>query len=339
MAASSPVCLMSKATSTKSWLLHRRFSHLNFGTINHLTKQDLVDGLLKFKYDKDHLCFVCEYGKSKKATLSPNLVSSTHSKLELIHMDLCGPIRVESINGKKYILVIVDDYSRYTWVDFLRTKDEAPEMIKKFISQAHYENLGIMKQFSIARTPQQNGVVEIRNRTLAEAAQTMLIFSKAPEFLWDKAISTACFTQNQPKRLWKPSTLSLMKSQLWLLKQLFGPETNRFNTDDSLAEFTSRPSKEDLDNLFGPMYEEYFTKRSPEVSINFAAQTTLNNEDTPSSSLIIVEENEAPPLVSSSEEQISLISTNVAVESVQEDFVYLDRNTLITPYKFQRLDV
>ncbi|GKC76157.1 retrovirus-related pol polyprotein from transposon TNT 1-94, partial [Tanacetum coccineum] len=135
-------------------------------------------------------------GKSKKATLQPKLVSCTHSKLELMHMDLCGPMRVESINGTKYILVIVDDYSRYTWVYFLRTKDETPEMIKKFIAQTHYENLGIMQQFSIARTPQQNGVVERRNRTLVEAARTMLIFSKAPEFLWAEAISTACFMQN-----------------------------------------------------------------------------------------------------------------------------------------------
>ncbi|GJV87519.1 retrovirus-related pol polyprotein from transposon TNT 1-94 [Tanacetum coccineum] len=220
MAASSPVCLMSKATSTKSWLWHQRLSHLNFGTINHLTKQDLVDGLLKFKYDNDHLCFACEQGKRKKATLQPKLVPSTHYKLELIHMDLCRPMSVESINGNKYILVIVDDYSGYTWVYFLRTKDEALEMIKKFIAQvqlnfkvqiqkvktdngtefknatlqSHYEKLGIMKQFSIARTPQQNGVVERRNRTLVEAARTMLIFSKAPEFLWAKAISTACFT-------------------------------------------------------------------------------------------------------------------------------------------------
>ncbi|GJR04075.1 reverse transcriptase domain-containing protein [Tanacetum coccineum] len=119
MAASSPICLMSKATSMKSWLLHRRLLHLNFGTINDLTKQDFVDGLPKFKYDKDHLLFSCEWGKRTKATHPHKLVPSTHSKLELIHMDLCGPMRVESINGKKYILVIVDDYSRYTWVDFL----------------------------------------------------------------------------------------------------------------------------------------------------------------------------------------------------------------------------
>ncbi|GJW78460.1 retrovirus-related pol polyprotein from transposon TNT 1-94 [Tanacetum coccineum] len=112
MAASSPMCLMSRTTSTKSWLWHRRLSHLNFGTINQLTSNDLVDGLPKFKYTKDHLYLAYEQGKSEKASLPPKLVPSAESKLELLHMDLCGPIRVASINGKKYILVIVDDYSR-----------------------------------------------------------------------------------------------------------------------------------------------------------------------------------------------------------------------------------
>ncbi|GKB73070.1 retrovirus-related pol polyprotein from transposon TNT 1-94, partial [Tanacetum coccineum] len=135
MAASSPVCLMSRATSTKSWLWHRRLSHLNFGTINQLTSNDLVDGLPKLKYTKDHLCSACEQGKSKKASLPPKLVPSIESKLELLHMDLCGPMRVASINGKKYILMIVDDYSRYTWVYFLCTKDEAPDMIIDFVNQ------------------------------------------------------------------------------------------------------------------------------------------------------------------------------------------------------------
>ncbi|GJV16006.1 integrase, catalytic region, zinc finger, CCHC-type containing protein [Tanacetum coccineum] len=135
MATSLPVCLMSKATSTKSWLWHRRLSHLNFDIINDLTKHDLVDGLLKFKYDKDHICSACERGKSKKASHPPKLVPSSHSKLELLHMDLCGPMRVASINGKKYILVIVDDYSRFTWVYFLHIKDETPNIIKKFIAQ------------------------------------------------------------------------------------------------------------------------------------------------------------------------------------------------------------
>ncbi|GKF75475.1 retrovirus-related pol polyprotein from transposon TNT 1-94 [Tanacetum coccineum] len=135
MAASSPVCLMSRATSAKSWLWHRQLSQLNFGTINQLTSHDLVDGLSKFKYHKNHLSSACEQGKSKKASLPSKLVPSTESKLKLLHMDLCGPLRVASINGKKYILMIVDDYSRFTWVYFLRTKDEAPDMIIDFVNQ------------------------------------------------------------------------------------------------------------------------------------------------------------------------------------------------------------
>ncbi|GKC64236.1 retrovirus-related pol polyprotein from transposon TNT 1-94 [Tanacetum coccineum] len=215
--ASSPVCLMSKATLTKSWLWYRRLSHLNFRTINDLIKLNLVDGLPKFKYGKDHLCSACERGKSKKPSHPPKLVPSDHSKLELLHMDLCDPMRVASINGNNYILVIVDDFSRYTWVYFLHSKDETPEIIKKFIAQAqliykakvckirtdngiefkietlkaHYEKLGIMQQFSTARTSQKNGVVERRNHTLVEAARTMLIFSRLPEFLWAKAVATA----------------------------------------------------------------------------------------------------------------------------------------------------
>ncbi|GJT48589.1 integrase, catalytic region, zinc finger, CCHC-type containing protein [Tanacetum coccineum] len=111
MATSSPICLMSKDTSTKSWLWHLRFSHLNFGTINQLSKIELVDGLLRFKYDKYHLCSACEQGNNKKATFPSKLVPSINSKLELLHMDLCGPMKVEIVNGKRYILVIVDDYS------------------------------------------------------------------------------------------------------------------------------------------------------------------------------------------------------------------------------------
>ncbi|GJY45322.1 retrovirus-related pol polyprotein from transposon TNT 1-94 [Tanacetum coccineum] len=134
MAASSPICLMSKATFTKSWLWHCRLSHLNFGTINDLTKHDLVDGLRKLKYGKDYLCSACEWGKSKKSSHPSIVVPSNHSKLKLLHMDLCRPIRVASINRKKHILMIVDDYSRFTWVYFLHTNDETLEIIKNFIA-------------------------------------------------------------------------------------------------------------------------------------------------------------------------------------------------------------
>ncbi|GJT15482.1 retrovirus-related pol polyprotein from transposon TNT 1-94 [Tanacetum coccineum] len=127
MASASPIFLMARATSTKSWLWHQRLSHLNFDTINDLARNDLVTGLPKFKYHKVHLCPSCEQGKSKRASHPPKHVPNSKQRLHLLHMDLCGPMRIASINGKRYVLVIVDDYSRYTWVVFLRSKDEAPE--------------------------------------------------------------------------------------------------------------------------------------------------------------------------------------------------------------------
>ncbi|GJS52363.1 retrovirus-related pol polyprotein from transposon TNT 1-94, partial [Tanacetum coccineum] len=120
-------------------------------------------------------------------------------KLYLLHMDLYGPMRVASINRKRYILVIVADYSRFTWVKFLASKDEAPGFIIKFprIIQVglNAPSVGISHETSVARSPQQNGVVERRNRTLVEAARTMLIYAKAPLFLWAEAVATTCYTQ------------------------------------------------------------------------------------------------------------------------------------------------
>ncbi|GJU00931.1 retrovirus-related pol polyprotein from transposon TNT 1-94 [Tanacetum coccineum] len=133
MMASSPIYLLSKASKTKSWLWHRRLSHLNFGAINHLARHGLVRGLPKLKFEKDHLCSACAVGKSTKKPHKPKSEDTNQEKLYLVHMDLCGPMRVASVNGKKYILVIVDDYSRFTWVKCLRSKDEALVFIINFL--------------------------------------------------------------------------------------------------------------------------------------------------------------------------------------------------------------
>ncbi|GJV83250.1 retrovirus-related pol polyprotein from transposon TNT 1-94 [Tanacetum coccineum] len=137
-------------------------------------------------------------------------------------MDLCGLLRVQSINRNKYILVIVDDYFSFTWVKFLRSKDETPTFVINLLKQLqvglnktiwfvwtdngtkfvnkyltdYYESVGITHEKTVPRTPQQNGVVERQNRTLVKAARTMLIFSKALLFLWAEAVATACYTQN-----------------------------------------------------------------------------------------------------------------------------------------------
>nr|GFA48317.1 retrovirus-related Pol polyprotein from transposon TNT 1-94 [Tanacetum cinerariifolium] len=127
MMASSPICLMSKTSKTKSWLWHRRLSHLNFGAINHLARQGLVRGLPKLKFKKDHLCLVCAMGKITRKTHKPKSKDTNQEKLYLLHMDLCRPMCVESLNGN------VDDYSRFTWVKFLRSKDETLDFIIKFL--------------------------------------------------------------------------------------------------------------------------------------------------------------------------------------------------------------
>ncbi|GJZ44899.1 retrovirus-related pol polyprotein from transposon TNT 1-94 [Tanacetum coccineum] len=179
-------------------------------------------------------------------------------------------MRVASINGKRYILVIVDDYSRFTWVRFLRTKDEAPEAIIKcikniqvrlnatvrnvrtdngteFVNQTlreFYENVGISHQTSVARTPQQNGVVERRNRTLVEAARTMLIFSKAPLFLWAEAINTACYTQNRSiiRRRYNKTPYELMQDKKPDLSffHVFGALCYPTNDSDDLGKLDAK---------------------------------------------------------------------------------------------------
>nr|GEX85737.1 retrovirus-related Pol polyprotein from transposon TNT 1-94 [Tanacetum cinerariifolium] len=175
------------------------------------------------KFEKDHLCSACEQGKIHRKHHKSKTAFASNKPLYILHMDLCGPMRVESINGKRYVLVVVVvDYSRYTCVFFLHSKDEASEVMISFIKKTQmnlqlqvqrvrtnngtefknktlakfFDEVGITQQFSAARTPQQNGVVKRRNRTLVEAARTMLTFANLPLFLWAEAIATT-FTQNR----------------------------------------------------------------------------------------------------------------------------------------------
>nr|GEX16915.1 integrase, catalytic region, zinc finger, CCHC-type, peptidase aspartic, catalytic [Tanacetum cinerariifolium] len=159
----TPLCLIAKATPTQAWLWHRRLPHLNFDNINLLSKKDIVIGLPKLKYVKDQLCTSCELSKAKKSSFKLKAVPSSKGMLNLLHMGLCGLMRVASINRKKYILVIVDDNSRHTGTEFLN------KTLNAFFKEEEIEH-----QTSTARKPEQNGVVERWNRTLVEAAQTML---------------------------------------------------------------------------------------------------------------------------------------------------------------------
>ncbi|KAI3718149.1 hypothetical protein L6452_19002 [Arctium lappa] len=264
------VCLMTNASLQQSWLWHRRLSHLKFRYINKLVRGKLVKGLPELKYEKEHLCATCEKGKMKRAAHKPKPEPSTSFPLELLHMDLCGPMRTQSLGGKKYVLVIVDDYSRYTWVKFLRSKDETPEVLISFLKTTqvklqrqvkflrtdngtefknkivddYLDSVGISHQFSTARTPQQNGVVERRNRTLVEAARTMLSQSDLPLFLWAEAVSTACHTQNRSiiHRRFQKTPYELINNRTPTIKyfHIFGCKCFVLNDRESLNKFSAK---------------------------------------------------------------------------------------------------
>ncbi|KAJ9555500.1 hypothetical protein OSB04_010114 [Centaurea solstitialis] len=154
------ICLLSKASFNQNVLWHRRLSHLNYATSNQLAKAGLVTGLPSLNFTKEQLCSACEMGKIKKSSHKLKVEHSTTKPLQLLHMDLCGPMRVQSINMRKYVLVIVDDFSRYTWVNFLRSKDGAPDIIISFI-----KNVQVRLQLPVQVIRTDNRT-EFKNRTL-----------------------------------------------------------------------------------------------------------------------------------------------------------------------------
>ncbi|GKA12336.1 retrovirus-related pol polyprotein from transposon TNT 1-94 [Tanacetum coccineum] len=283
------------ASPTQAWLWHQRLSHLNFDYLNLLSKKDVVIGLPKMKYVKDQLCSFCEVSKANRSSFKTKDVLSSKGRLNLLHMDLCGPVRVASINGKKYILVIIDDYYRYTSTLFLRSKDETPEVLKDFLTMiqrnlqalvisvrtergteflnktlnAFFEQEGIEHQTSTPRTPEQNGIVERRNRTLVEAARTMLSASKLPldgENLDKmKEKGDPCILASFPNDK-KASDYDNS-----------GPDPQLQNVSPSAD--TTVPSQQELDLLFSPLYDEFFNADTSQPSTPTHVNAEENNND------------------------------------------------------------
>ncbi|GJT07633.1 putative ribonuclease H-like domain-containing protein [Tanacetum coccineum] len=217
-------CLLAKASLDESTKWHRRMAHVNFKNMNKLAKHGLVNGLPSKIFTNEHNCVACNKGKQHKASYKAiAAVSTISAPLQLLHMDLFGPTSIRSIDHKYYSLVVTDDFSMFTWVFFLGTKDETYGILKDFITfiknqlskkvkAIRYDNgtefknskliklcgsKGIRRDYSNARTPQQNGVAKRKNRTLIEAARTMLADSKLPTMFWTEAVSTACYVLNR----------------------------------------------------------------------------------------------------------------------------------------------
>ncbi|GJR99164.1 putative ribonuclease H-like domain-containing protein [Tanacetum coccineum] len=263
-------CLFAKAIIDESNLWHRRLGHVNFKTMNKLVRGNLVRGLPSKLFENDHTCVACQKGKQHKASCKTKLVSSISQPLQMLHMDLFGPTFVKSLNKKMYCLVVTDDFSRFSWVFFLASKDETSGILKTFITgienQINHkvkiircdngtefknsemnqfcEMKGIKREFSVARTPQQNGVAERKNRTLIEAARTMLADSLLPTTFWAEAINTACYVQNRvlitkPHNK-TPYELLIGRSPNLDFMRPFGCPVTILNTLDHLGKFEGK---------------------------------------------------------------------------------------------------
>ncbi|GJW14148.1 putative ribonuclease H-like domain-containing protein [Tanacetum coccineum] len=263
-------CLIAKATIDESNKWHRRLGHVNFKNLNKLVKGNLVRGLPSKIFQNDHTCVACQKGKQHKASCKAKSVSSISQPLQLLHMDLFGPTSVRSLNHKTYCLVITDDFSRFSWVFFLRTKDETSGILKDFIRQIENQlnqkvktircdngtefknrdfiefcgSKGIKREYSNARTPQQNGVAERKNRTLIEAARTMLADSFLPNTFWAEAVSTACYVLNRVL-VTKPQNKTpyeLITGKIPIISYIrpFGCHVTILNTIDHLGKFDGK---------------------------------------------------------------------------------------------------
>ncbi|GJR42336.1 retrovirus-related pol polyprotein from transposon TNT 1-94 [Tanacetum coccineum] len=225
---SSSICLLSKASKNKSWLWHRRLNHLNFGTINDLAKKDLVRGLPRLKFEKDHLCSACQLGKIKKHTHSPKTENTNLEVLNTLHMDL------------------------------------------------------------FPRIPQQNGIVKRWNRTLVEAARTMLIFSKALMFLWVEVVATAffgalCYPTNDSEDLGKLQPTTDIGIFVGYAPSKKGLVPNPVPTAPYVP-----PTNKELEILFQPMFDEYLEPPRVERPVPPAPviHVPVNSVGTPSSTSI-----------------------------------------------------
>ncbi|GJZ06056.1 retrovirus-related pol polyprotein from transposon TNT 1-94 [Tanacetum coccineum] len=313
----NPICLMAKATSSQAWLWHRRLSHLNFDTINLLLKNNIVNGLPKLKFIKDHLCSSCELGKAKRKSFHTKTTPSSKRRLQLLHMDLCGPMRTHFLRSKDETPEVLIDFltliqrGLHAQVRTVRT-DKGTKFLNKTL-HAYFAKEGIRHETSTARTPEQNGVVESRNRTLVEAARTMLSAAKYPLFFWAEAIATACFTQNHslviPRHdktpyhiinARKPSMASdhvssdpVPQSPTTVLEQdSLSPGPQSQENVPQVAETVT--TSNELDLLFSPMFDELLNGTTPVVSKSSAVHAAdapnkrQQQHTTPSTSTTVV---------------------------------------------------
>jgi transposase InsO family protein len=203
-------------------LRHRRLAHIDMRNLHKLQKEGNILGLMNVVFEKDRLCTAYQAGKQVGAPHHTKNIMTTTRPLKMLHMYLFDPIAYITINGNKYALFIIDDYSHFIWVFFLQDKGEIQEVLKKFLKRAqndfdakvkkiksdngtefndtqvedYLDEEGIKHEFSPPYTPQQNRVAEKKNMTLIEMVRIMLVEYKTSDRFWAEAVNTACHATN-----------------------------------------------------------------------------------------------------------------------------------------------
>nr|GEV39532.1 retrovirus-related Pol polyprotein from transposon TNT 1-94 [Tanacetum cinerariifolium] len=225
-----------------------------------LVKNNLVQGLPKMKFKKDHMCSACEQGKIHRKHHKFKTAFALNKPLYLLHIDLSGPMRIESINGKRYVLVVVDDYSRYTLVFFLHSKDEASEVIISFIKKTQ-----VNLQLQVQRVRTNNGT-EFKNKTLAK------FFDEDVGKLKAKGdIGVFVGYSKESFRIYNKRTRKIHESVNMNFDEISEMPFKQFSLDPGLSNLNeigkslnpsvlqvSETSKKDLKDLFQNFYNEYF---------------------------------------------------------------------------------
>ncbi|GJV28184.1 putative ribonuclease H-like domain-containing protein [Tanacetum coccineum] len=236
-------CLLAKASLAESTKWHRRMAHVNFKNMNKLAKHGLVNGLPSKLFINEHNYFACNKGKQHKASYKAiTAVSTISTPLQLLHMDLFGPTSIRSIDHKYYSLVVTDDFSRFTWVFFFGTKDETYGILKDFIT--FIENQGLKGNIVMPEPHNKMGLLKQKNRTLIEAARTMLADSKLPTMFRTEAVSTACYILNRVlvTKLHNRTPYELVSGKVPNISHLkpFGCLVTILNTSDHLGKFEGK---------------------------------------------------------------------------------------------------
>ncbi|XP_024195878.1 uncharacterized protein LOC112199045 [Rosa chinensis] len=187
-------CMSVRSIEETFELWHRRMGHVNYQDLLKLSSKQCVRGLPNLNGKTDKICGDCKIGKQTKAPHKVVNSATTSKILELLHMDLMGSAQSESIGGKSYMLVVVDDFSRYTIV---RVRSDNGTEFKNAAFANYFHELGVSHEFSTPITPQQNGIVERKNRVLLDMARVMLHATDLSTHFWAEAIGTACYTINR----------------------------------------------------------------------------------------------------------------------------------------------